>query len=102
VRDRDEDRDVSRPRGGCTSGLPTLATTPSRLALEVVRVCDFGSCEEAGRASASTTGSVKVRCREDMAAESDIRLLDLFDHVLKCAGAGRAPVGRAGRFVRRS
>jgi hypothetical protein len=71
------------------------------LTFDVVRVCDLGSCEEAGRASAST-GSVKVRCREDMADESDIRLLDLFDHVLKCAGAGRAPVGRAGRFVRRS
>jgi hypothetical protein len=72
------------------------------LIFDVVRLCDLGSCEDEGRASASTTGSVKVRCNEDTLDESDIRLLDLLDHVLKCAGAGRAPVGRAGRFVRRS
>ena len=56
----------------------------------------------AGRASASAPGSVKVRCSGDMAGESEMRLLVLLDQVLKCAGGGRDPVGRAGRLVRRS
>jgi hypothetical protein len=102
VRVLDEDREVSRPRGGCTSGLPTLVATSSMLIFDVVRVCDFGSCGVDGRASTSTTGSVKVRCSDDTFCESLMRLFDLLDQVLKCAGAGRAPVGRAGRFVRKS
>jgi hypothetical protein len=69
---------------------------------ELVRVCDLVSCEVEGRASASTAGSVKVRCSDDTFCESLMRLFDLLDHVLKCAGAGRAPVGRAGRFARKS
>jgi hypothetical protein len=102
VRDvREEDREVSRPRGGCTSGLPTRVTTSSML-FELVRVCDLVSCEVEGRASASTAGSVKVRCSDDTFCESLMRLFDWLDHVLKCAGAGRAPVGRAGRFARKS
>jgi hypothetical protein len=76
--------------------------TSSMLMFEGLRVCDFVSWEVDGRASTSATGSVKVRCRGDTAGESDSRGPDLLDHVLKCAGAGRAPVGRAGRFVRRS
>jgi hypothetical protein len=72
------------------------------LMFDVVRMCDFGSFEMEGRASASTTGSVKVRCSDDTLCESLMRLFDLLDQVLKCAGAGRAPVGRAGRFVRKS
>lgn len=94
-----DDLEVSLPRGGCTSGLPIPLTTSSML---VVCVCDFGSWEVDGRTSGSTTGSVKVRCSGDTTGESAMRLFVLLDHVLKCAGAGRAPVGRAGRLVRRS
>jgi len=102
MRDGEEDLDVLRPRGGCTTGLPGPLTTSSILSFDGVRLCRLGSCEEAGRASASAAGSAKVRCSVATVCESDMRLLALFDHVLKCAGAGRAPVGRAGRLVRRS
>jgi hypothetical protein len=74
------------------------------LMFDVLRECDLGSCEVAGWTSVSAAGSVKVRCREATvgAGESDSRGPDLLDHVLKCAGGGRDPVGRAGRLVRRS
>jgi hypothetical protein len=73
------------------------------LMVDVVLECELVcSCEVDGRASTSATGSVNVRCNGDTTGESESRGPDLLDHVLKCAGAGRAPVGRAGRLVRRS
>jgi hypothetical protein len=93
---------MSRPLGGCTKARPGPLTTSSMLIFDVLRVCDFGSWEVDGRASTSATGSVKVRCSGDTAADSESRGPDLLDQVLKWAGAGRAPVGRAGRLVRRS
>jgi hypothetical protein len=72
------------------------------LMVDVLRECELGSCEEAGRASTLTTGSVNVRCSGVSVEESDSPGPDLLDQVLKCAGGGRDPVGRAGRLVRRS
>jgi hypothetical protein len=72
------------------------------LMVDVLRECALGSCELAGRASTLATGSVNVRCSGGSARESVGGGPDLLDQVLKCEGSGRAPVGRAGRLVRRS
>lgn len=92
---------MSRPRGGCTRALPGPFITSSMLMLDVLREWDLGSWEVAGRASTST-GSVNARCNEETVGESESRGPDLLDQVLKCAGGGREPPGRAGRLVRRS
>jgi hypothetical protein len=93
---------MSRPRGGCAKARPGPFTTSSILMVDVRRECELGSCEEAGRASMLATGSVKVRSSGGSAGEPAIPDPDLLDQVLKCAGGGRDPVGRAGRLVRRS
>jgi hypothetical protein len=93
---------MSLPRGGCTKARPAPFITSSMLMFDVVRACDLGSWEVAGRASTSAIGSVNVRCNGDVAGASESRGPDRLDQVLKCAGGGRDPVGRAGRLVRRS
>ena len=79
------------------------------LMFESVRRCDFDSADEGGRAGASTFESVSsaVGCASgDATGESENLAADLLDQVLKCAGGGRLPrtepVGRTGRFERRS
>jgi hypothetical protein len=49
----------------------------------------------------SATGSVKVRCSGDIDVDSGSRGPDRLDHVLKVAGGGLDPIGRAGRLLRR-
>lgn len=98
-----DDRADSLPRGGCTKGLPGPVIKSSMVIAEVLRVCVWDSAFAVeGRTSVSTTESVKARWRGCMSDESEKREPALLDQVLKCAGGGRDPVGRGGRFVRRS
>lgn len=74
--------------------------------LELVRWCDLDSGATAatsGGVSTLAPASSNVECvRGETAGESANLADDLLDHVLKCAGGGREPVGRAGRLERKS
>jgi hypothetical protein len=105
-RDVDDDVDMSRPRGGCTSARPAVpASTSSMLIFDVVRLWVRWFCSGAvcGGASTSTPASLKVGWENGDTAGVSENLDDvLLDHVLKCAGGGREPTGLVGRFDRRS
>jgi hypothetical protein len=94
---------MSRPRGGWTKGRPALLKTSSILMLDVVRRCNLGSGGVgAGGASALAPACSKVAYESgDTAGGSENLCEALLDQVLKCAGGGREPVGRAGRLMRR-
>lgn len=91
----------SRPRGGCTRASPALSTGESESTLELPRRSSCGVGATGGCASAFTSVSLAA-WSEAIVGMSCIREFSLLDHVLKCAGGGREPVGRAGRLVRRS
>lgn len=73
------------------------------LMLDVVRRCGLDSGAVVGAASTSTPASLKVGCESGEMAGVSTNLAEvLLDQVLKCAGGGREPVGRAGRLFRKS
>ena len=82
-----------------------MVMTSSMLMLEVVRRCDLASAAEGGReaVSVSTPASSKVATDNGEGAGESANLTEfLLDRLLKWAGGGREPVGRAGRLERRS
>jgi hypothetical protein len=104
--------DKFRPRGGWTRGRPDPPTCiSSMLICDVVLWCDLDSgvgpdadaAADCDMGSTLTPASLKVGWEKEEVAGVSTNLEEaLLDQVLKWAGGGRDPVGRAGRLLRRS